>query len=210
MSEETHPGDGEGPDTKADSRTQRGFARPKVGRDGVDVDEAIPKGPSRSRGPEESGELYLPPGTVPARSLHDDTPLVEIEVVHLSGTAPRMAQPTQTVEVWTQNRIYTMDASLNCVSVCARADMKPDPSHPFIGFRLVGGQHREGETFEISYPYPRPGTEAVFEHPAGSRGNFSRTSTVTRVLLRLHVVTVRPSVLVPTWSEVTQSERPKR
>ena len=46
----------------------------------------------------------------------------------------------------------------------------------------------------------------MFEHPKADMGNFSRTSTVTRVVLRLHVVTVAPNVLVPTWAGITNHE----
>ncbi|MEZ4248006.1 MAG: hypothetical protein R3B99_07185 [Polyangiales bacterium] len=127
-------------------------------------------------------------------------------MVHQHGSAPRMPNPPQTLEIWTQNRIYTLDPQLICVGVADRASGELDAKHPFVGYRLVGGQHRDGDTFEISYPFPRPGTEAVFEHPKNIRGNFSRTSTVTRVVLRLHVVTVAPSVLVPTWSNITAHE----
>ena len=78
--------------------------------------------------------------------------------------------------------------------------------HPFLGLRLVGGQHREGESIELSSPFPRPGTEAVFEQVGmGRGGSFSRTSAVTRVVLRLHIVTVSPNYVVPTWAEITQS-----
>jgi len=132
--------------------------------------------------------------------------MVEIEVVHQHGPAPRMQQPAQTLEVWTQNRIYTMDPSGSCVTVTDRKTGRDDLQHPFLGFKLVGGQHRDGETFELSYPYPRPGTEAVFEHPSASRGNFSRTSTVTRVVLRMHVVTVAQQRVVPTWTDITKNE----
>ncbi len=199
------------------AKTFRGYASP----DGGDVDPAAVSGmfddvtiadsgarrePDDARGPDESGELYLPPGTQPARSLQDDTPLVEIEVVHRHGASPRVDSPAQTLEVWTQNRIYTMDPSNVCVRVVDRQTERDVTDHPFLGFKLVGGQHRDGESFEISFPFPRPGTEAVFEHPHSRAGNFSRTSTVMRVVLRLHVVTVRPNVLVPTWSEITNHE----
>ena len=152
---------------------------------------------------DQSGELYLPPGTSRTGPRTDEPPLVEIEVVHRRGAAPRMDQPPQTLEVWTRNRVYVLDPHLVCVGVADLGGGPPDPRHPFVGYRLVGGQHRDGDTFELSYPFPRPGTEAVFEHPTGVRGNFSRTSTVTRVVLRLHVVTVAPSVVVPTWSTIT-------
>lgn len=160
--------------------------------------------PSAAPSLTESGELYLPPGTTEKGSAHDRTPLVEIEVMHQHGPSPHMDRPSQVVEVWTLNRVYTMDASMVCVSVTDRANSQPNPGHGFVGCRLVGGQHRDGETFELSYPYPRPGTEAVFEHPGHAR--FSRTSPVQRVVLRLHVVTVAPSRLVPTWADITRHE----
>ncbi len=195
------------------AKTFRGYATP----DGEEGDPAAVSGMfddatvvdssvAAAPGPDESGELYLPPGTQPMRPPHEDTPLVEIEVVHQQGAAPRVDSPAQTLEVWTQNRVYTMDPSNLCVRVVDRQSGHEVPGHPFLGFKLVGGQHRDGDTFEISFPFPRPGTEAVFEHTRADVGNFSRTSTVTRVVLRLHVVTVRPNVLVPTWSEITNHE----
>ncbi len=121
-----------------------------------------------------------------------------------------MDQPPQVLEVWTQNRVYTMDATMRCVQVEDRATQRINEQHPFLGYRLVGGQHRDGDTFELSYPYPRPGTEAVFEHPEAHQVRFSRTSPVHRVVLRLHVVTVAPSRIVPTWSDITHPGGGKR
>jgi hypothetical protein len=189
-------------------KTHQGFATPSIDEGpSMGFDDKTVADPPRAamapKGPDESGELYLPPGT---STKHDDQPLVEIEVVHQHGPAPRMEQPAQTLEVWTQNRIYTMDPGNLCVAVTDRKSGREDDRHPFLGFKLVGGQHRDGETFELSYPYPRPGTEAVFEHPSSSRGNFSRTSTVTRVVLRMHVVTVAQQRVVPTWTDITKSE----
>jgi len=131
------------------------------------------------------------------------TPMVEIEVVHEHGPAPSTERPWRTLEVWTRNRVYTTDPYMICIEVKDRVSREVVPDHPFLGMRLVGGQHRRGEQIELSYPYPRPGTEAVFEQPIARRGNFSRTSAVTRVVLRLHVVTVSPNSVVPTWEEIT-------
>lgn len=131
------------------------------------------------------------------------TPLVEIEVLHQHGSAPRTEPPYPTLEVWTQNRVYVMDPAQICIDVVNRHDNKKAADHPFLAQRLVGGQHRDGERIELSYPFPRPGTEAVFERVGGRPGNFSRTSTVQRVVLRLHVVTVAPATVVPTWAEIT-------
>ncbi len=138
------------------------------------------------------------------------TPVVEIEVVHEHGPAPNTDRPFRTVEVWTRNRVYTLDAILCCVEVMDRATREVVPDHPFLGMRLVGGQHREGERIELSHPFPRPGTEAVFEQagPGSRAGAFSRTSAVTRVVLRLHIVTVMPNHVVPTWEEITGSILP--
>lgn len=140
-----------------------------------------------------------------ASKSYSRTPMVEIEVVHQHGPAPRSERPWRTLEVWTRNRVYTMDPSMTCIEVSDRISNKVSADHAFLGSRLVGGQHREGQRIELSCPFPRPGTEAVFEHPEGQRGGFSRTSTVTRVVLRLHVVTVAPSYVVPTWETITGS-----
>lgn len=201
-------------------KTHRGFANPlhagppapkREGLLGGDFDgfSGAPSSPLSPGTPDapsltESGELYLPPGTTTKGSAHDRTPLVEIEVMHQHGPSPHMDRPSQVVEVWTLNRVYIMDASMVCVSVTDRASGQPNAGHAFVGCRLVGGQHRDGDTFELSYPYPRPGTEAVFEHPGHAR--FSRTSPVQRVVLRLHVVTVAPNRLVPTWADITRHE----
>jgi len=133
------------------------------------------------------------------------TPLVEIEVIHEHGPAPHTDKPWRTLEVWTRNRIYTLEPTLSCVEVRDRATRELVRDHPFLGMRLVGGQHREGDSIELSYPFPRPGTEAVFERPGQKHGQFSRTSPVTRVVLRLHIVTVAPNHVVPTWEEITGS-----
>jgi hypothetical protein len=149
--------------------------------------------------------LVDPPKKSAPKKRGGGTPLVEIEVIHEHGPAPHTDKPWRTLEVWTRNRIYTLDPSLNCVEVRDRASREVVEDHPFIGLRLVGGQHREGESIELSYPFPRPGTEAVFERPGAKHGQFSRTSAVTRVVLRLHIVTVAPNHVVPTWEEITGS-----
>ncbi|MBW2460489.1 MAG: hypothetical protein JRH11_02500 [Deltaproteobacteria bacterium] len=159
-----------------------------------------------------------PPAPAPAPApaaapTHRGTPVIEIEVIHEHGPAPSTDRPFRTVEVWTRNRIYTLDAVLVCIEVTDRASRQIVGDHPFLGMRLVGGQHREGERIELSHPFPRPGTEAVFEEVGdmvrpGRAGGFSRTSAVSRVVLRLHIVTVMPNHVVPTWEEITGSILP--
>jgi hypothetical protein len=150
-----------------------------------------------SRGPAVTND----PDSVPRRG---GTPLVEIEVIHEHGPAPSTDRPWRTVEVWTRNRIYVLDSHMVCIEVSDRLTRSSVGDHPFMGMRLVGGQHREGESIELSFPFPRPGTEAVFEKPGAPKGgSFSRTSAVTRVVLRLHIVTVAPNYVVPTWEQVS-------
>jgi hypothetical protein len=47
----------------------------------------------------------------------------------------------------------------------------------------------------------------VFEQMQGRHVRFSQTSTVTRVVMRLRVLTVTPEQLLPTWEEVTGSHK---
>ena len=169
----------------------------KVAQDGT----MAPSGADgREPGPGESTSPH--PGS---KGSHDRVPLVEIEVVHEHGPAPRTEPPFPTVEVWTQHNIYVVDASLRCIEVIDRGARRKADRHPMIGHRLVGGQHREGGKMELSHPFPRPGTEAVFELGVGRYAKFSRTSTVTRVVLRLHIITVAPASVVPTWEDITSS-----
>lgn len=179
--------------------TLRGYGPPSPAPDDP-PDDAIPEGAPTERD-------FVPPvvavATPPRKQgTHDRVPLVEIEIVHEHGPAPQMERPWRTVEVWTRNRIYTMGASMVCIDVRDRATRKSVADHPFLGKRLVGGQHREDDVIELSHPFPRPGTEAVFESGGGRHGGFSRTSTVDRVVLRLHVITVAPTSVVPTWEEI--------
>jgi hypothetical protein len=177
-------------------------------------------GPDKPRNP-RTLKGYGPPDE---RVVANDMPLDELPVLEdadhdASGPptirdAPRQSSPPAKkrggtplveIEVWTRNRVYTLDPMLSCVEVRDRATREVVDGHPFIGMRLVGGQHREGDSIELSYPFPRPGTEAVFERSHEKRGQFSRTSAVTRVVLRLHIVTVAPGHVVPTWEEITGS-----
>jgi hypothetical protein len=136
-----------------------------------------------------------------------DVPLVEIEVVHEFGPAPASDTKFRTVEVWTRNRVYSLGSMMECTEVRDQETRKAVLDHPFLGARLLGGQHRAGDTMEMSHPFPRPGTEAVFEKRDQATVRFFRTSTVTRVVLRLHILTVTATSVVPTWAEITASRR---
>ncbi|MEO0324248.1 MAG: hypothetical protein AAF447_14905 [Myxococcota bacterium] len=164
-----------------------------------------PSGPP----PEPSGPVEpvraTPTALAPMTHGHDDRPLIEVEVVHQHGPAPRMETTPEALEIWTMNRVYVCDARGVCIAVRQRrGGPATSKDSPVVGARLIGGQLREGERFGIAVPYPRPGMEAVFEHERGAKTPFSRTSPVERVVLRLQHYTVDPSRLVPTWSEITR------
>ncbi len=209
---------------KGRANTQPGFAplgsRPAARSSDTDVDLMPPKlageedslpvdasADAAAAQPRPAGRPSEPPSP---RAKPRGTPVLEVEVVHEHGPAPSTDRPWRTVEIWTRNRIYTLDSIMQCIEVVDRASRDVVTDHPFLGMRLVGGQHREGERIELSYPFPRPGTEAVFELPGKTKraGSFSRTSAVTRVVLRLHIVTVSPGYVIPTWEEITGSLLP--
>lgn len=132
-----------------------------------------------------------------------NTPAVDIDLVYEKRSAPLPDAPWTFLEIWTRNTIYALDARLHCVDVIDQASKRSLLDHPLRGARLVGGQVREGDAMELSHPFPRPGSEAVFEQAQGRHVRFSQTSSVTRVVMRLRVLTVTPDQLLPTWEEVT-------
>lgn len=200
-------------DAKPRNETRRGFATPEIDTSATTGElppQAAAQRPPASAPPPAPSAPSAPVQVGPSMvDLHAKTPVVEIEVIHQHGPAPNTERPFQTLEVWTQNTVYVMDPTMVCVSVRDRATHQGQAGHPFIGRRLVGGQTRQGENIQLSYPFPRPGTEAVFEdgkeRRGGGYGGFAQTSTVTRVVLRLHMVTVTPSALTPTWAEITRN-----
>ncbi len=138
----------------------------------------------------------------------DHVPIVDIEVVYRQGTAADPNGPMRTLEVVTLHTTYVMDPQLVCVEVKDRHTGAIDRMSTMLGMRLVGGQSRKGDAIELSYPFPRPGTEAVFETTSGKDQRLDRTSTVVNVKLRLFVISVSPQVVAPTWAEIRSSIAP--
>jgi len=131
-------------------------------------------------------------------------PFVEVELVYERGQMGMETEGWHAIDVWTQNNIYSVDWSMKCVSVADRRTGKPDPAHPLLGSFLAGGQRQDADAMELTYPCPRPGQEAVFEYK-DVRKHFVNTSTVTRVVLRLRVITVPHARLEPAWDRLTSS-----
>ncbi len=138
-----------------------------------------------------------------AASARRGQPAVDIDLIHERRTAPLPDHEWTFVEIWTRNTIYALDSRLVCIAVIDQSSRRSHPDHALLGARLVGGQQRDGESMELSHPFPRPGSEAVFEQTKGRQVRFSQTSTVTRVVLRLRVLTVASDNLLPTWEEIT-------
>lgn len=130
-------------------------------------------------------------------------PFVEVELVYETGKPGMQTLPWRAFEVWTRNTIYSCDWTMVCIEVIDRKTHQPDPNSKLLGCRLSGGQVQHDDSIEVTYPCPRPGCEAVFEHR--DRKGFITTSTVTRVVLRLRVLTVPHEKIEPTWDDLTYS-----
>lgn len=168
----------------------RGYAMPNV-------HEAMAKG--------TGSEGAAPPDGPPVEARR---PAIDVELVVERKTTPYVDRPWAALEIWTQNRIYSVDSSMTCLEVVDKATGKAEQRHPLVGAHLVGGQHEEGDTMELSHPFPRVGSEAVFEQRAGQKAaRFSHTSEVERVVLRLRVLTVAPDHVISSWQDITESFR---
>ena len=117
----------------------------------------------------------VPPAGGPGKTLtgerdrFENLPAVEVELVHEVRRPPTVDRPWAMLEVWTQNRVYAIDVNMRCLEVVDITTQKPDPKHGLIGARLLGGQHVEEDHTFLSHPFPRPGTEAVFQQGARER-----------------------------------------
>jgi hypothetical protein len=142
------------------------------------------------------------------RDRFGNLPAIEIELVHEVRRPPSVDRPWAMLEVWTQNTVYSIGLDMRCIEVTDIATQKPNLEHGLLGARLLGGQHDEdGQTF-LSHPYPRPGTEAVFEQPRPADGViFSHSSTVTRVVLRLRQLTIVTGGAHQSWDQIAGGGR---
>jgi hypothetical protein len=183
-------------DERAHRNTFRGFGPPRRS-----PAEELPPEPARfeadASAPVAAGRREERP------QVRRGQPAVDIDLIHERRTAPLPDHEWTFVEIWTRNTIYALDSRLVCIAVVDQNTRRSHPDHALIGARLVGGQRRESEGMELSHPFPRPGSEAVFEQSKGRQVRFSQTSTVTRVVLRLRVLTVASDNILPTWEEIT-------
>ena len=141
----------------------------------------------------------------PARRSNRARPLIDVDVVHERSRVPRPAPFPGCYEVWTQNNVYAVDSRMRCVEVRERATGNVKLEHPFLGARLVGGQYQD-DAMEMSYPLPRPGSFAVFELKKRGRRQFTRTSAVERVVLRMRIVTIADGSIAPAWDAFAEQD----
>ncbi len=167
--------------------------------------EASDLPPEQGRFEDEPGPVAQAQGAPPAPKdeRRGRQPAVDIDLIHERRTAPLPDQKWVFVEIWTRNTIYALDSRLVCIDVVDQHTRRSIQEHALLGARLVGGQRRDGEAMELSHPFPRPGSEAVFEQSKGRQVRFSQTSSVTRVVLRLRVLTVASDHLLPAGDEIT-------
>ena len=150
---------------------------------------------------------------------YENLPAIEIELVNEVRRPPTVERQWTMAEIWTQNRVYHVDVNMRCIEVTDIATSKPVPDHGLLGARLLGGQHNDEKNTYLSHPFPRPGTEAVFEQsrllnsrkPARASGKddvmFSHSSTVTRVVLRLRQISIVTGGERMTWDKIAGSGR---
>jgi hypothetical protein len=127
---------------------------------------------------------------------------IELVLVHVQPeTAP--TGPWRTIEFWTANTMYGLDSNLTCIDVSSRNPHdRSVPGRNLLGSRLIGSQVRDGDHFSVSFPYPVPGMEAVFQLGQGEKT--ITTSRVERVMLRVRMTNLQMGAdEVPDWSKIT-------
>ena len=135
-------------------------------------------------------------------------PFVEVEMVHDPAYPGVTERRWCALQVWTLNRIYDIDWGMRCFGVRDRQSGEVAPDHHLIGAHLAGGQIKGNSALELTYPIPRPGVTAVFEVRDEAKLEYVTTSEVTRVVLRLRVISF-PEVAdaAPKWEELSGSFR---
>jgi hypothetical protein len=149
----------------------------------------------------ESGEVDRPPQPA-ARTL-------EVEYVHEIELQQAGVTSWEMLEVWTRNRIYHVSAEMVCVRVTRRATGESERENLLLGAQLAGGERKakRGDMVEIYFPFPMPGTEAVF--CGGKKSAVSYTSTIERVVLRVRKMRVGDESTSSTWDDLTGRFAPR-
>ena len=183
-------------DEKVGRKTSPGFADPNAAVR-LDTPVSVPRA--------APVPAIVPASEPPLRKSKQTRPMVDVEVIHERSRVPRPPSFPGCYEIWTQNNVYAVDARMRCVEVRERGTGDVRTDHPFVGSRLVGGQFQD-DSMEMSYPFPRPGSFAVFEMRKNNRRQFTRTSAVERVVLRMRIVTIADTTIAPPWESFSEQD----
>lgn len=158
--------------------------------------------PGRSRPPAPSAESRRPPAPRQEGAI-------EVEFGEDAGIESFEKGHGVLFEIWTRNRVYHIDANLVCIAVVTRGSGRNEPSHPLIGARLTGGERRNksAHLIDIYFPIPCAGTEAVFRSDTKKHGQFAKTSTIERVVLRVRRVRVHTVAEGQAWDELMRRSK---
>jgi hypothetical protein len=126
-------------------------------------------------------------------------PGLEVDVV---DTDDITAKGWPAIEVWTEPRVYHMDAAHTCFAVLDRRTGEPKVGHQLVGTRLCGGQRGLGRSVWLCHPLPLPGTVAVFERRDGARSVFLMSTPVERVIVRVGSRVVPSESAEATWNAI--------
>lgn len=149
------------------------------------------------------GRSKHPPPAVPTGLSPYPEAGIEVQVVEQPGAQAFDGSSWTLFEIWTRNRVYHVNSDFVCIAVISRATAQEEPEHPLKGARLTGGERRNksAHLVDIYFPLPGPGTEAVFKSDAKKHGQFAKTSTIERVVLRVRRVRISTVAEGQAWDE---------
>lgn len=128
---------------------------------------------------------------------------IEVQIVEQPGVQSFDGASWTLFEIWTRNRVYHVNPDFECIAVVSRATGREEPDHALKGARLTGGERRNksAHLVDIYFPLPGPGTEAVFKSDKKKHGQFAKTSTIERVVLRVRRVRISTVAEGQAWDE---------
>jgi hypothetical protein len=138
-------------------------------------------------------------------------PAIEVECVDQPGVDSFDPASWTLFEIWTRNRIYHVDSAFKCIAVVTRDTGRAESTHPLKGARLTGGERRNKSSHlvDVFFPLPSPGTEAIFRSDAKKHGQFAKTSTIERVVLRVRRVRVNTVAEGQAWDDLMGRSGPR-
>jgi hypothetical protein len=136
----------------------------------------------------------------------ESQPLVDVNVSYERNPHPDFSKLSRAIRVFTRNHVYILDSSLHCREIRKSLHDEPLSQSQYIGARLVCGYLSRNGELEMSYPFPRPGSMAVFETVRGKSIVYHRTTVVTRVELDLSIITVPTKQGVPSWEDIMRAQ----